>query len=431
MSENVKVSLIIPVCNVEKYLPEALDSAVGQTLRDIEIICVDDGSADSSGEILDTYAADDSRIRVLHKINEGYGKTMNIGLEMAKGKYVAILEPDDYLDIHMMKDLLAIAEGHQLDFVKSDFAFFEGEQGNYHNRMTHIYWKENMYGKVLSKVEQKELFRGYMAYWTCLYRRDFIEQNNIRFNETAGASYQDTGFWFQTMVLAKRIYLHRGCYYHYRQDNPGASTKSTNKVYNITVEYDFIRDQLEKRGMVQEYWPQYIAMHFIGQRDTLYRIDDEYMYDFIMHVAKIFNNYAETGRLDESFMDKQDRVMLRDIIRNPKEFYRKFTQIPMYIHDCLKKYESFYIYGAGTRGLKIYRFLTEDDKNRFKGFVVTARGGLESVDGYCVYDIDNMNSDSKTAFVIGVTERYESEIRQILEGHGISNMVSLSEEMVP
>ena len=93
-----KVSVIIPVYNVEKYLRQCLDSVINQTLKDIEIICVDDGSTDNCPNILDEYAAKDARIKIIHKKNEGYGKAMNVGISHASGEYIGIVEPDDYID---------------------------------------------------------------------------------------------------------------------------------------------------------------------------------------------------------------------------------------------------------------------------------------------------------------------------------------------
>ena len=110
-----KVSVIIPVYNVEKYLPECLDSVIKQTLKDMEIICVDDGSTDSSGKIIDEYAAKDNRIVVIHKQNGGYGQSCNKGLDIAKGEYVAILEPDDFVDEHMYEDLYNAAKQYDGD----------------------------------------------------------------------------------------------------------------------------------------------------------------------------------------------------------------------------------------------------------------------------------------------------------------------------
>ena len=101
----VKVSIIIPVCNVEVYLRECIESALNQTLKEIEIICVNDGSTDGSLRILKEYAAKDKRVKIIDKENAGYGHTMNIGMDMAQGEYIAILESDDYILPNMMQTL--------------------------------------------------------------------------------------------------------------------------------------------------------------------------------------------------------------------------------------------------------------------------------------------------------------------------------------
>ena len=119
-----KVSIIVPIYNVEQYLEECMDSIVGQTLEDLEIICVNDGSTDGSLDILKKYAAADDRIIIIDKENEGYGCAMNDGLDRATGDYVGIVEPDDYVDIHMYEDLYHIAEEKNLDIVKADFYRF-------------------------------------------------------------------------------------------------------------------------------------------------------------------------------------------------------------------------------------------------------------------------------------------------------------------
>ena len=101
-----KVSIIVPTYNVEQYLREAMDSIINQTLKDIEIICIDDGSTDNSGKILDEYASKDSRVKVIHKKNGGYGKAMNVGLDNATGEYVGIVEPDDYIEPDMYENFI-------------------------------------------------------------------------------------------------------------------------------------------------------------------------------------------------------------------------------------------------------------------------------------------------------------------------------------
>ena len=121
MENNIKVSVVIPIYNVEKYLRQCLDSVVNQTLKEIEIICVNDGSTDSSPAIINEYAAKDPRIVVIDKANSGYGHSMNCGFDLARGEYIGIVESDDYADPDMFEKLYECAAADGLDVVKSGF----------------------------------------------------------------------------------------------------------------------------------------------------------------------------------------------------------------------------------------------------------------------------------------------------------------------
>lgn len=129
-----KVSIVVPVYNVQKYLRQGLDSIVNQTLQDIEIICVDDGSTDESGKILDEYAAKDGRVKVIHKNNTGYGNSMNIGFTAASGEYIGIVESDDYADPKMFETLYQIASANNLDIVKSGFYYYYSYPEEYNEK---------------------------------------------------------------------------------------------------------------------------------------------------------------------------------------------------------------------------------------------------------------------------------------------------------
>ena len=122
-SENTQtpdVSVILPIFNTERYLDQALDSVSEQSLRSIEIICVNDGSTDGSLEIMQVHAAQDSRIRIIDKQNEGYGASCNRGISEARGRYIAILEPDDWIESNMLADMIAHADSfdQDIDIVK-------------------------------------------------------------------------------------------------------------------------------------------------------------------------------------------------------------------------------------------------------------------------------------------------------------------------
>ena len=129
MSKQPSVSILVPCYNVEKYLNQCLDSIVNQTLKDIEIICINDGSTDSTLDIIKSYADKDKRVKIIDKPNEGYGKSMNRGLDAATGEYVGIVESDDWVDTDMFKKLYDIASKNDADIVKSDFYVYTTTDG--------------------------------------------------------------------------------------------------------------------------------------------------------------------------------------------------------------------------------------------------------------------------------------------------------------
>ena len=118
------LSLLIPIYNVQRYLRECLDSALAQTLKDIEIICINDGSTDNSPAIIREYMDRDGRVKMIDKSNSGYGDSMNHGLEMARGKYVGILESDDFIAPDALENLVSAADSNNADFAKANFDFY-------------------------------------------------------------------------------------------------------------------------------------------------------------------------------------------------------------------------------------------------------------------------------------------------------------------
>ena len=122
-----KVSVLVPIYNVERYLEKCLQSLCNQTLSDIEILCINDGSTDSSKAIVESFKKKDLRIVLIDKENTGYGSSMNVGLEQARGTYIAIVESDDFIDSDMMERLYEMAETYNLDIVKSTCYFYSDE----------------------------------------------------------------------------------------------------------------------------------------------------------------------------------------------------------------------------------------------------------------------------------------------------------------
>lgn len=212
---NPKVSVIVPIYGVEKYLRQCVDSIISQTLKNIEIILVDDGSPDGCPAIVDEYAAKDSRVVAVHQENGGYGRAVNHGIELAKGEYIGIVEPDDWIEPEMYEVLYSKAVRDSLDVIKSNFTTHNVADG-FLLSLPNKWPQAPLEDKVLTVEESAVFFYYHPSIWTCIYRRSFIEFHKIRMVESKGAGWQDNPFQIQTLCLAGRIGFTRQAFYNYR-----------------------------------------------------------------------------------------------------------------------------------------------------------------------------------------------------------------------
>ena len=234
LNKQPAISVIVPVYNVEKYLRQCLDSIIGQIFEDMEIIVVNDGSTDSSLAIINEYAEKDNRIQIIDKPNEGYGKTMNRGIEAASGEYIGIVESDDWIEPDMYETLYNIAKSHDVEVVKSDFIRFNDETGKDEHK-PHI--PEQDAQRIINPHHNYAIFYTPPSIWSAIYKREFLNNKKIRFLETPGASHQDTAFNFKIWAMAERIYLTRKPLVHYRISRPGQSITNKNNVFCVSDEF--------------------------------------------------------------------------------------------------------------------------------------------------------------------------------------------------
>ena len=320
-----KVSIIVPTYNVENYLRECMDSIVGQTLKDIEIICINDGSTDGSLEILKNYAAKDPRIVIVDKKNEGYGVGMNIGLERASGEYIGIVEPDDFVPANMYEDLYNVAKKNNLDFVKADFYRFKrSSNGNMDLVYNHLSKNEEDYNVVFNPSTDPKTLLYIMNTWSGIYRRAFLEEYHIRHNETPGASFQDNGFFWQTFIYAKRAMIINKPYYMNRRDNPNSSVHNPDKVYCMNKEYDFIREILMQDKKI---WNRFKYIYWVKKLSnylaTVKRIGEEYKREYIRAISKEFCRAEELGELKKDVFTEEQWKKLQFLMRDPEGFSYK------------------------------------------------------------------------------------------------------------
>ena len=245
IDERPKVSIIVPVYNVEKWLPECLDSLINQTLEDIEIICIDDGSKDKSGEILEEYAEKDEeriklkiitekiknkeeindeemkgRIRVIHQENKGVSAARNVGLNVASGEYVTFVDPDDYVHPECYKTVYKQAKKDNIDIIQFD-------NNNILNDAQKIIIDKSEVDQSDSIVLDLEQFlkkiKAEMV-WFKMFKSNILKDNNIRFM-TDISIREDTCFSFMAFPRAKRFKIIPGKFYNYR-NRPGSAVRS-------------------------------------------------------------------------------------------------------------------------------------------------------------------------------------------------------------
>lgn len=202
----VKVSVVIPVYNVESYLEDCLKSVLHQTLTDIEIICVNDGSTDKSLSILEKYAKKDKRLTVINQENAGHAVATNIGMTYATGEYLFLMDSDDIIEFNALELTYKKAKECDVDFVIFKAINYNNSEGKYYE--TKSYTMKEVYNQVKDEVFSYEdvkdlIFTMSVTPWSKLYNRKFLLENNIIFPE--GLIFDDNIFFWEVLFNAKRI----------------------------------------------------------------------------------------------------------------------------------------------------------------------------------------------------------------------------------
>lgn len=248
-----QVSIILPIYNVEKYLDKCLNTLVNQTLKDIEIICVIDASPDNSIAICREWQAKDSRISIIDKKNnEGLGLTRNAGIAVAKGKYIAFIDSDDYVDIDMFAKLYSYAEKNELDACFCDYQYDLGNGRITESREIKeefvLKGKDKVIEYMLDMVGPLPEWRSDVKYlvsvWHAIYSRELIEKYEIRFESERKNASEDLPFHIDFLSKASSIgYIpFKGYYYRY---NPISLSRNYN--HEKFKAYEFLFDEVLER----------------------------------------------------------------------------------------------------------------------------------------------------------------------------------------
>lgn len=436
-----QISVLVPVCNVEAYLEQCLDSLISQTFNDMEIICVDDGSTDHSGQILDRYAASDFRIRVIHKENTGYGNSMNVALDYAAGEYIAILESDDYAESDMLQKLYDAAVGRDVEVVKANYYNYFGDKDIYTDR-TADYPKQ----MVVNKHSQPAIFNLADTIWSCLYRRSFLMEHEIRFHETPGASYQDISFALQVWLYAEKAYLIEDAVLHYRRNNPGASMNNPAKLFCVFDEYEWIEEKFRdvwQNDSVLDYY--FTAAKYRDYFNHYRRVGVQYQYALLQRLKESFDSDRTKNRVQQAAFLPRVWQMLCDMNEDINLFFQKTAKgvTDTRLNMCQLKNENVYaeaffrelqnypqvlIYGAGQVGQRLAKSIISRG-GHVDGFVVTEieDDHVECM-GISIREVGEVSGLADTcAVVIAVTERMQYELYQNLKQYGFKNIFRVDE----
>ena len=239
MEKNIiKVSVIIPVYNVEEYIEECVESVVNQTLKEIEIIIVNDGTLDNSMKKIERFLSD-KRIIVINKGNGGLSSARNAGLEIAKGEYISFVDSDDFIDEMLLEKLYKNAENN--DIIISDVV--ECNNITQEKKLREI-------KNEIKKYNKGSYFWRYCGFsvWNKMYKRNFLIENNIKFIE--GIIFEDIPFNFYSLFLSNRVKYVEETYYYYRAKRKNSILNTLNEEKSLKA-YNKINIKLENFPLVQ------------------------------------------------------------------------------------------------------------------------------------------------------------------------------------
>lgn len=253
------VSVIMPAYKVEQYLDQCLRSVVEQDLKDIEIIAIDNGSPDKCGDIIRKFAKNDKRVKpIFIEENEGYAHAINAGLEIASGKYIAIVETDDYVEPDMLSSLYNAAEKYGAKIAKGGFTKHFPDGTTQYCKPSCTFYNQEV---IVEPLCNNDILYMESSIWSAIYDREFLLEHDIKMPEFSGAAYQDVIFKFMAYTVADFLVCIDKPVYNYRVFSANSSSKSTQYWDRHFKNYDMIKRWLISKGVYEAYkHAYYISM---------------------------------------------------------------------------------------------------------------------------------------------------------------------------
>lgn len=402
----VDVSVIIPIYNVEKYIAECLESSLNQTFTYYEIICINDGSTDSSMEIVERYAKQYDNIKVVNCAqNRGQSVARNIGVEMAAGKYLLFLDSDDMIIPETLSELFICAEKYNLDEIFFNMDRIYGtEIQKERNPKEFIEYKGIFTGQEMFSLFIKDDIPR-MVVWRQFYRKEFIQNSNIRFYE--GIIHEDILYYFLSSMKAKRVMNINKSFYIYRQRKGSTVTvmndKRAQSIYIVLIE-------------IFKYWNSHTFSEQINQA----------IEDYYGRVYSMFLRYSKWREDDNSLkVGSYAEKCLYSLINTPE---KKCATLSNEKLDKLKNEKDIIIFGAGRAANDIIEILKRNNIKIKAVTVTNPKMYAPNIFGIEVCTLEELLPYRETAIIIiGVTSQYYDEVKYKLERMGFRNTMLIDE----
>ncbi len=420
------ISFIIPSLNSVKYYEKCIESILSLDMSNIEVIPVDAGSTDGTKELIERYATKDERIKPNFVSEKSYGYQCNRGIDIASGEFIAIVESDDYIDSQMYEKMYLTAKECGADWIKSDFAFFNDKPIYlYHNILPSFL--SDKYDEQMNIREFPYLIYRDLNLWNGIYRRSFLNNEKIRFNETRGAAFQDISFVISCFLKSRNFRYMKGISYYYRQDNESSSIYAKDTTGNVCDEYEYVQKILSSIPRLSQYEKKLVIDKLFGDFiGSLYRALDNPNWKpgkklelFQGNVKELYRDlgYQEISNYEEFRNVKTMQLMCEDVnlligyIRALRYLDKK--KMRLFFEFCDGR--DLIIFGAGERGRNLAALLIDNnfnvvalcDNNRSKH-------GLDN--GIPILSPNEVAEKySKGLFLISIQNSYEEVCEQLVE----------------
>ena len=409
-----KISVIIPVYNVECYLEQCLNSVLDQSFTEFEIICVDDCSTDGSLNILRKYAERDKRIQILqnneNKINMGPSLSRNKGVENARGKYIYMLDSDDWLMPEALQILWEKAEKYNSDvilFNSSISAEGTGLGG------TSVDWNmESLYETVMtgeeafSDIIERNTWSS--AVWRQFWRKNFLEDSKIKFEDKTKA--EDWIFTTETLLCAGKVVFINEVLHNYRRRTSSLS---------FTHDADMMKYYALNYMSMLQFW----MLHDFSRRtNASIKI---HMNNLVRTIQSMHVQFADV--FSSEMFDKPIEQHLYELMIGLGQLFFLEKNPDKEFIDKLKQFKNIYIYGAAGYAIEMYEQLKIWNIN-VKGFVVTGFTKANSIYNLPVCRLEDICLDNdEVIFVLGITSKNRKDVIDNLEIHGFNNYQALED----